>query len=61
MAESILDFSKELDVSVLDQVVLTFYGGSGDDVSAMLPFFPFANLALIIVQRVYSKKWRNSS
>jgi exportin-1 len=33
MAESILDFTKELDISVLDQVVLTFYTGSGNDVS----------------------------
>lgn len=32
MAESILDFSKELDVSLLDQVVLTFYRGTGNDV-----------------------------
>ncbi|KAG2216466.1 hypothetical protein INT45_011936 [Circinella minor] len=34
MAEGILDFSKELDVSVLDQVVLTFYGGFGNDQQA---------------------------
>ena len=32
MAESILDFSKELDVGLLDQVVMTFYTGSGTDV-----------------------------
>lgn len=32
MAEGILDFSKELDVAVLDQVVMTFYTGSGTDV-----------------------------
>lgn len=32
MAESILDFSKELEVGVLDQVVMTFYTGSGTDV-----------------------------
>lgn len=32
MAESILDFSKELDVGLLDQVVLNFYTGSGTDV-----------------------------
>ncbi|ORX53573.1 nuclear export factor CRM1 [Hesseltinella vesiculosa] len=31
MAESILDFSKELDVTVLDQVVQTLYTGSGND------------------------------
>ncbi|KAF7731603.1 Karyopherin transporter [Apophysomyces ossiformis] len=31
MAEGILDFSKELDVSLLDQVVLTFYKGTGAD------------------------------
>ncbi|KAL0087845.1 nuclear export factor CRM1 [Phycomyces blakesleeanus] len=31
MAESILDFSKELDVAKLDQVVLTFYTGSGSE------------------------------
>ncbi|KAI8098786.1 nuclear export factor CRM1 [Halteromyces radiatus] len=31
MAESILDFSKELDVALLDQVVLTFFTGSGND------------------------------
>ncbi|CAO3607736.1 unnamed protein product [Cunninghamella blakesleeana] len=31
MAEVILDFSKELDVAVLDQVVLTFYTGSGNN------------------------------
>ncbi|KAI7893630.1 nuclear export factor CRM1 [Mucor mucedo] len=31
MAESILDFSKELDVALLDQVVMTFYTGSGTD------------------------------
>lgn len=32
MAEVILDFSKELDVAVLDQVVMTFYTGTGSDV-----------------------------
>ncbi|KAI9320987.1 nuclear export factor CRM1 [Dichotomocladium elegans] len=31
MAESILDFSKDLDVKVLDQVVLTFFTGAGTD------------------------------
>ncbi|KAI9023764.1 nuclear export factor CRM1 [Phycomyces nitens] len=31
MADSILDFSKELDVAKLDQVVLTFYTGSGSE------------------------------
>ncbi|KAI8365384.1 nuclear export factor CRM1 [Radiomyces spectabilis] len=31
MAESILDFSKELDVALLDQVVMTFFGGSGQE------------------------------
>ncbi|KAI8975726.1 nuclear export factor CRM1 [Mycotypha africana] len=31
MTEAILDFSKELDVSLLDQVVTTFYTGSGGD------------------------------
>ncbi|SAM02651.1 hypothetical protein [Absidia glauca] len=31
MADSILDFSKELDIPALDQVVLTFYTGSGND------------------------------
>ncbi|KAI8062519.1 CRM1 C terminal-domain-containing protein [Gongronella butleri] len=31
MSESILDFSKELDVSALDQVVNTLYSGSGSD------------------------------
>lgn len=33
MADSILDFSKELDIPALDQVVLTLYTGSGNDVS----------------------------
>lgn len=36
MAESILDFSKELDVTLLDQVVMTFFTGSGSEVS--IPF-----------------------
>ncbi|GAN02955.1 hypothetical protein MAM1_0031c02405 [Mucor ambiguus] len=31
MAESLLDFSKELDVALLDQVVMTFFTGSGSD------------------------------
>ncbi|ORE03750.1 nuclear export factor CRM1 [Rhizopus microsporus var. microsporus] len=31
MAESILDFNKELDIALLDQVVLTFYTGSGSN------------------------------
>ncbi|KAF1802666.1 CRM1 C terminal-domain-containing protein [Mucor lusitanicus] len=31
MAESLLDFSKELDVALLDQVVMTFFTGSGND------------------------------
>ncbi|ORY97570.1 nuclear export factor CRM1 [Syncephalastrum racemosum] len=31
MAESILDFSKDLDVALLDQVVMTFYTGQGQD------------------------------
>ncbi|KAG1438934.1 hypothetical protein G6F56_012465 [Rhizopus delemar] len=31
MAESILDFSKELDVNLLDQVVMTFFSGSGQE------------------------------
>lgn len=35
MAESILDFTKELDVSALDQVVMTFYTGSGTDVKCI--------------------------
>lgn len=33
MAEAILDFSKELDVTLLDQVVMTFFTGSGTEVS----------------------------
>lgn len=32
MAEGILDFSKELDVTLLDQVVMTFFTGSGNEV-----------------------------
>lgn len=32
MAEAILDFSKELDVALLDQVVMTFFSGSGQEV-----------------------------
>lgn len=32
MAESILDFSKDLDVQVLDQVVMTFFTGHGAEV-----------------------------
>lgn len=32
MAEGLLDFSKELDVGLLDQVVMTFFTGSGNDV-----------------------------
>lgn len=32
MSESLLDFSKELDVGLLDQVVMTFFTGSGSDV-----------------------------
>lgn len=32
MADSILDFSKELDVALLDQVVMQFYTGAGADV-----------------------------
>lgn len=35
MAESILDFNKELDIALLDQVVLTFYTGSGSNVSSL--------------------------
>ncbi|KAG1048691.1 hypothetical protein G6F43_008940 [Rhizopus delemar] len=31
MAEAILDFSKELDVTLLDQVVMTFFTGSGQE------------------------------
>ncbi|KAL9542786.1 hypothetical protein PS6_009626 [Mucor atramentarius] len=31
MSESLLDFSKELDVGLLDQVVMTFFTGSGSD------------------------------
>ncbi|GAA5797538.1 nuclear export factor CRM1 [Helicostylum pulchrum] len=31
MADSILDFSKELDVTLLDQVVMTFFTGSGNE------------------------------
>ncbi|RCH88288.1 Karyopherin transporter, partial [Rhizopus stolonifer] len=31
MAEAILDFSKELDVALLDQVVMTFFTGSGSE------------------------------
>ncbi|KAI9276545.1 nuclear export factor CRM1 [Sporodiniella umbellata] len=34
MADSILDFSKELDVTLLDQVVLTFFGGVGQEQQA---------------------------
>jgi hypothetical protein len=43
MADSILDFSKELDIPALDQVVLTFYTGSGNDVSVLntCVFSPF--------------------
>jgi len=33
MTESLLDFSKELDVGLLDQVVMTFFTGSGNDVT----------------------------
>lgn len=36
MADSILDFSKELDVALLDQVVMQFYTGAGADVC---PFY----------------------
>jgi exportin-1 len=32
MAEVILDFSKELDVPLLDQVVMTFFTGTGQEV-----------------------------
>ncbi len=32
MAEVILDFSKELDVPLLDQVVMTFFTGAGQEV-----------------------------
>lgn len=32
MADSILDFNKELDVALLDQVVMTFFTGSGNEV-----------------------------
>lgn len=32
MAEAILDFSKELDVPLLDQVVMTFFTGTGQEV-----------------------------
>lgn len=32
MADSILDFSKELDVTLLDQVVMTFFTGAGNEV-----------------------------
>jgi hypothetical protein len=32
MAESILDFSKELNVTLLDQVVMTFFTGTGSEV-----------------------------
>lgn len=32
MADSILDFSKELDVALLDQVVMQFFTGAGADV-----------------------------
>lgn len=34
MAEAILDFSKELDVALLDQVVMTLFTGSGSEVSS---------------------------
>jgi hypothetical protein len=33
MAESILDFNKELDVSMFDQVVQTFYTAAGQEVN----------------------------
>lgn len=36
MAEAILDFSKELDVTLLDQVVMTLFTGSGSEVSGCL-------------------------
>jgi hypothetical protein len=39
MADAILDFSKELDVTLLDQVVMTFFTGSGSEVSHF--FFTF--------------------
>lgn len=39
MAESILDFSKDLDVALLDQVVMTFYTGQGQDVCCHSPIF----------------------
>ncbi len=32
----LLDFSKKLDVNLLDKVVDCFYNGSGDEVSALL-------------------------
>ncbi|KAI8371079.1 nuclear export factor CRM1 [Blakeslea trispora] len=34
MADSILDFSKELDVAMLDQVVMTFFTGTGNEQQA---------------------------
>lgn len=43
MADSILDFTKELDVSALDQVVMTFYTGSGTDVSCIKPMSKHKN------------------
>lgn len=39
MAESILDFSKELDVALLDQVVMTFFSGSGNEVRTFVSLF----------------------
>lgn len=33
MADRLLDFNKELDVGLLDQVVMTFFTGSGNDVT----------------------------
>lgn len=46
MAESILDFSKELDVALLDQVVMTFFSGSGNEVRTFVSLFFFKKKTL---------------
>lgn len=47
MAEGILDFSKELDVALLDQVVMTFFTGSGNEVC--LNNINFFKIVLLII------------
>lgn len=50
MAESLLDFSKELDVGLLDQVVMTFFTGSGNDVTYCIYILRMTTAQLIHIK-----------